>query len=152
MCERGGDGLTAAQRRRRILIAGEYGLRLSRGGPRYIIERPADPAEALVILAIEAGRLPDRHAHVVRSVRVRIPHSLHDRQAATLQQSGRLAQRWVQTHRVVDLDQLVGSDAELATAAGITLIAIRHDGIDAVVAAIELNDDQHAGVPRIEGV
>ena len=111
-----------------------------------LVEAAADPAQPGVVALVEPGRLPDRHAAEVRAARVRIPDARNDRQPARFQQLPRVAHRRVQADLAVDLDQpLLGQPDGLAVP-GVPVVLERDDRVDAVVAAVELHDDQDAAV------
>jgi hypothetical protein len=77
---------------------------------------------------------------------------LDDRQAPSLQQPARVGHRRVQTDLVVDLDQLVPGQAQNLAVLGVALVLEGHHRIDAVVAPVQFEDDEHAAVaPRRGG-
>src|SRR5437016_6932925 len=47
---------------------------------------------------------------------------------------------------VIDLEKFVGRQAKGLAMAGIAFIGERHDGVDAVVAAVQLDDDEDASI------
>jgi hypothetical protein len=77
---------------------------------------------------------------------LRVAHPLDDRQPAAFQQPGGVSQRGVQSHVVVDLEQLPGGQAQVLAVPGVALIPVGDDGVDAVVAPVELDDHQDAAV------
>ena len=115
-----------------------------RAGPH--IERSAQPAVLAMFALFQAGRLPNAHAHKVRAIRVRIADALHDGQSAGVEQLGGWLQRRVQSDFAVDLDEPVGLDLQLGAQLGVVLVAIGHDGVQPVVAAIKLKDHEDATV------
>ena len=99
-----------------------------------------------MLFRIEPGRVPDRHAIEVRPARVGVAHTLHDRQLARFEQLAGVGQRWVQADLVVDLYQALFRQAEGLAVLGIALVGKRYDRVYAVVAAVQLDDDEHAAV------
>src|SRR5205823_6160156 len=92
----------------------------------------------------QAGGLPDGHALEMGAVGVGIADTLDDRQAAGLEQPGGISHRGVEADMVVDLEKLIGRQAKRFAMAGITLVRERDDSVDAVVAAVELDDNEHS--------
>ena len=79
----------------------------------------------------------------MRAIRVRITDAGHDRQPARIQQLARVAHRRVQADLAVDLDQSLFRQPDRLAITRVTIVLERDDGIDAVVAAVELDDDQN---------
>ncbi len=57
----------------------------------------------------------------------------------------------MEADRIVDLVQLIGGQAEGLAAPGVALVLVGDDRVDAVVAAVELDDDQDAAVLQRRG-
>jgi hypothetical protein len=70
--------------------------------------------------------------------------AVHDRQRAILIEPLEPGHCRLEAERVVDLAQLVGADAEPRPGAIVGVVAERHDGVQSVVGAGELNDDENA--------
>ena len=90
--------------------------------------------------------LPDRHAPEVRAIRVRVADALHDRQPAILDHVGRAAHRRMEPDVVCQLAKPISRQTQLLAMPGVILVAVRDDGVDAVVAPVELDHDQDAAV------
>ena len=52
----------------------------------------------------------------------------------------------MQTDVVVQLVQFVGIQSQLDAGLGIAVVTIRHDGVDAIVSAIQLDDNQYLAI------
>ena len=95
---------------------------------------------------VELGRLPDRHVAEVRAARVRIPDARNDRRPARFEQLPCVAHRRVQTYLAADFDQPPLGQPDRHVVPGIAVVLVRDDRVDAVVVAVELQDDQDAAV------
>ena len=110
------------------------------------VDRPGQPAGRRLVHG-RPGRVPDRHAVEVRPVRVGVAHALHDRQPLLAPAASRTrSSDRVQPHAIVDLLHLAGRDRQLRPALAVLVVAIRHHGIQPVVAAVELDHDQDAAL------
>jgi hypothetical protein len=78
----------------------------------------------------------------VRQVRLRIAHALDDRELARFPARVQLLQRRVQARAVRELHHLVAGDGDAWAQRGVEGIAIGHDGVEAVVAAPQLHQDE----------
>ncbi len=129
---------------REILIADMH-----RGWPiaaRGGVERAAQPAEGFDFRLARVRGLPDVHALEMRAVGVGIPDSLDDREPPGFEQVGRRPHRRVQAEAVADLEELFHREPQHAAMLPVSLVAEGHDGVDPVVAPIELQHHQHAAV------
>jgi hypothetical protein len=88
------------------------------------------------------GQLPGRRALEVRSARVRMADALRDDQLPRLQQVAEAPERRVQADTVVDLDQLVPGQPKGLAMLGVALVGEGDDRVDAVVAAVQFQDDE----------
>ena len=113
---------------------------------RAPVHRAADPAESVMLFRVEAGRLPDRHAHVVRAIGIRIADALHDGEPSVFEQIGRRSQSRMQADSIVHHDQSVRAKSQLVAMLRVAFIGERYDCVDTVVTATELNHDQNAAV------
>src|SRR5262245_11948431 len=90
--------------------------------------------------------MPDGHALEVRAIGVGITGALNDSEPSILEQIGRGLHVGVKTDGVVYLVDFVGLHAQLATDAGVVFVGVGNDRVQAIVAAIELNDNELAAV------
>ena len=98
----------AMERRPRMATGGGSEPTIRVDAPLPAPSRAApEPARSLVLLGIEPGRMPGRHALEMRSARVRVADALRDDQLPRLQQLAEVLERRVQADVVVDLDQSV---------------------------------------------
>ncbi len=139
-----------AQGARQIALADEHGRWPQRqacgfGGPDAV-EGTAEPTVELRPRVVGLRGLPDGHAPEVRPIGIRVAHPLHDRQPAVLDHVGRGSHRRVQADATGQLAHALGRDSQLPAMPGIVLIPERDNGVDAVVAAVELDHDQDAAV------
>ena len=77
---------------------------------------------------------------------------VRDEQLPGLQQLAEAPERWVQADVVVDLDQLVLRQPKGLAMLGVALVGEGDHRVDAIVAAVELQDDQDASVFLRAGV
>ena len=108
-----------------------------------LVDRAGEPAGCRLVV-VEPGRLPDRHALEVRPVRVGIAHALHDRQPLLARAAWKSFERRMQTDVVVDFLDVRRRDLDRRPLLSIFVVAIGDDGVQAVVAAVELDDDEDA--------
>ena len=94
----------------------------------------------------EPRRLPDGHRLEVRAVRVGITDRLHDRQPALFAELRETAERRMQPDVIVDRLQVLGLERELGPALVVDVVAVGDDGVEAVVAPVELDDDEDPSV------
>ncbi len=59
------------------------------------------------------------------------------------EQLGEAGERWMQAELVVDLLEILRRNSQGLAELGIAVVGVRHDGVQAVVAAGELHDDEH---------
>src|SRR5262249_4187239 len=83
----------------------------------------------------------------VRAAGVRVADGLHDSQAVAFEKLPCFCHGRVQADALVDLNELILRQPQLFTAFGVALVGERDDGVDTVVAAAELQDDEDAAVP-----
>ena len=90
----------------------------------------------------DAGR-PDIGAAEVRAIGIRIADGMHDRQIARVPKLLESLGGRMQSPLVVELQSGVARDADLRPRAMIIVIADRDDGVQAIIAAGQLEDDQN---------
>src|SRR5262245_29259781 len=78
----------------------------------------------------------------MREARMVVPTAVHDRHLAVFVQALETNHRRVKSESVANLDDLALWDAQMGTRAVIRRIAVRHDGVQAVVAARQFDDDE----------
>jgi hypothetical protein len=111
--------------------------------PQPLVQRAGQPAGPVGV-GVQPARVPDGHRLEVRPVRVRITDALHDRQLPLLQELLQAGQGGMQPHAVVDPADLVLRYLQVRAVLAVVIVAVGHDGVQAVVAAVELQDDEHA--------
>ena len=80
----------------------------------------------------------------MRTVRVGIPDSLDDGQPSRLEQVCRRFHLRMQTDSAVELEHVLRLDQQLFAMFGVQFVGERHDHIEAVVSAVELDHDENA--------
>jgi hypothetical protein len=80
----------------------------------------------------------------VRERRLVIADAVDDREMAVLVEPLHAGHVRLEAEMIVELAQLVGPDADLRTRPVIGVVAIGHHGVEPVIAAGELDDDQDA--------
>ena len=131
-------GAGQGQRRRFIGIG-----QVERSRRRDVPQRLADPAFAQRLGG--AGGVPDVHRAEMRLARIRITDALHDAQGVVLQQAVHAAQRRMQADAVIDTQRVL--NAQRRPQPIVVGIVEGDDGVESVVAAGELHDDEN-GVAR----
>ena len=114
------------------------------GGHTGTVESPTEPAQAASFFGVEAGCVPNGHGLEMRAIGIGIADTLDDGEPAFFEQLGHLAQGRVQTDLRIDLHDVAGWQAKTGAVLGITFVGERHDGVDSVVAAIELEHHEDA--------
>jgi hypothetical protein len=109
-----------------------------------VVEISPEPTRAFE--AIRRGGLPNFRRTEVRMIRRRIARALHDRDLAGVVHRLQRFHRGIEPDLAVDLQDVAGRDAERRTIAVILLHAVRHDRIEAVVPALQVDDHEHAVV------
>jgi len=109
---------------------------------REMVERVAEPAERADILVVR--RHPDLGAPEVREVRRRILDALDHRQIARVPDAVQAAEIRMEGERIGDRQHGGGRLADRRAQLGIERVLIGDDGVQAVVAAAELEDDERA--------
>ena len=85
----------------------------------------------------------------MRAIGIGIADALHDRDAAILKEIVEPGEGGVEPDAAVDLDDAVFANADRRPHALIRVVGIRHDGIEPVVPAAHLNDDEDVvGIDR----
>src|SRR5262249_31736483 len=82
----------------------------------------------------------------MRSIWVWIPHSLHDCEPAALEKLGCAGHCGMKPGAFIDLQKASRGQPKLAAMLGVAFVSKRHDRINAVVASVELDHDQHSPV------
>lgn len=106
------------------------------------IQRPSQPSISILLIFSDLGRLPDPHAAKVGTARIRITHPLHDCQLSFVVQLLGRAHARMQADVIVDPVESGGVESQLVAISPIAVVAMRHDGVEAVVTAIQLNHHQ----------
>ena len=78
----------------------------------------------------------------MRAIRVRVADVLDDGHLARIEFGLERCQAWVQAEMIVQLDDLPGAEAEGRARLEIEIVAKRDDGVQAVVPAAQLDDDE----------
>ena len=114
-----------------------------------IERRRGAPNPAVLVAAVGCRRVPERHRREVRERRLVVADALHDRHLALVVQVLHAAHRLVPAEVRVDLQQVLFFDADRRAMLVVHRIAVRHDGVQAVVAAEPFEDDEDlAGIAR----
>ena len=82
----------------------------------------------------------------MRAVRVRVADALHDGELPAFEQLREAGQRRVEADAVVDLRDGLCVEAQLRAVLAVVVVGVGGDGVQAVVAAVELQDDEDAAV------
>ena len=93
--------------------------------------------------AVRPRRLPGRERLEVRAAGVGITHPLHDRKPARVQQRSGAGHRRVEPHSVANPDERRLGQPQRLAMPGVAVIPEWYDGVDPVVPAVELDDDEH---------
>ncbi len=72
-----------------------------------------------------------------------VPATMHDGQNAVLVQPLEADHRWVEAEPFGDLDRVALADGQVRPGAIVARVAVRDDGVQAVVAARQLDDDEN---------
>ncbi len=75
--------------------------------------------------------------------RLVVADAVHDREPALLVEPLEAGHSRLEAERVIDLAQLVGADAEPRPGAVVIIVAIGHDGVQSVIGAGKLDDDEN---------
>ncbi len=113
--------------------------------PALRVEGAAEPA-GLQGAVLEPGGLPDLHRAEVRAVGVGVADALDDRGLARSRSLAISPIDGVQADLVGDLVDLPRRQPQGPAGLGVAVEPVRHDGVQAVVAAEELDDDEDAVV------
>ena len=68
--------------------------------------------------------------------------------AASFEQLGEALQRRMEAHAIVDLGQVFLFELQLRPIFAVFIVVIRHDGIQAIIAAIQLKNDEDVASVR----
>jgi hypothetical protein len=107
------------------------------------IEGARDPAFVEVLARGRCG-VPDLDRAEVRQVGLRVAEAEQQRQFVLLPQRHQRRERRVQPEAGVEPQQVGGRQRERRPQRRIGRVGIRHDGVQAVVAALQLDQHQHA--------
>ena len=109
-----------------------------------VVQIATEPAFALERLAV-AGRLPDLGRAEVAPVRVGEADVLDDGKIAVIVKPVELFAGGVEGKVVVEVQQAL-AQAEAGAEIVVAVVGVRHNGIEPVIAARQLNDDEDAAV------
>ena len=101
------------------------------------------PTVTGIFLSIGPSLMPDGHAAEMRSIRIRIPHSLKNRHSPIFDHSGHGFHRGMQPDFGIEFDDLSHGYLQLLAATLVVFVSERNHGIQPVIAAIKLPDDQN---------
>jgi hypothetical protein len=107
-----------------------------------VIGQPAEPAKRLA--AVRRPRVPESHRREMRQARMFVSTSVHHRQQPVFVQSFEADHRRMKTEAVGGLDDVTVRDSELWPRPVIGRVAVGNDGVQAVVAARQLDDDENS--------
>ena len=121
--------------------AQHHAIDARRPGPP-IGQKARDPALSLDLLAVRCA-VPDLDRAEVRSIGARVADAEHQGQLARLPGRHERLQGLVQAEMRVELQDLVARQGEPGPGLSIGRILVGHDGVQGVVAAVQLEQDQH---------
>jgi hypothetical protein len=87
--------------------------------------------------------LPDGHAAEMGAIGVGIPDALDDRKSPILEQFGGRFQGRMQPNGIRQFQDILLGNTELATALRIVFVSERNHCVEAIISAIELDDDEN---------
>ena len=132
------------------VLAAAHGQRLRRGdvdqivAPRVRVERIGQPSQPAQLFAgVRAAGVPETHGGEVRQRRVVVPAGVHDRQVAVLVQALEPGHGRMQAEMVGQRTYLFAGNADRGPFPVIDVVAVRHHGIEPVVAARQFDHDQN---------
>ncbi len=82
----------------------------------------------------------------MREVGLRIAHPLHDGELARFPKRHQRLQRGMQARALVQLQHLLPAHGQPRSQAVVRAVGVRHNGIQAVVAAFELHQDKQIAI------
>ena len=106
-----------------------------------IVEIPAEPAVGDGF-AFGIGGVPDFHGSKVGPVGIRVADALDHSHLAGFVEVAEFREIGVEADGVVELQNLVGRDADCRARPVIGVHAVRHNHVEAVIAAAHLDDDE----------
>ena len=132
--------LRAAHRQRlRVAEVDDHVARLRVVGP---VGQPAEPSER--VAAVGDAGVPETHRREVRQARMIVAAAVHDAEHAVLVQPLEADHRGMKAEPLGGLEHVAILDPEIRPGAVIRRVAVRHDRVQPVVAAGQLDDDENA--------
>jgi hypothetical protein len=110
-----------------------------------VVEVPADPARARTF-DFGLSALPDVHRAEVGAIRVGVADALEDGQLAIFEEVLHRGEVGMKANMVGDFQDGLGVNAEGGALAVVGVVGVGHDGVQAVIAAGELDDDEDLAV------
>ena len=138
--QRGRPGAVARKGERGLLPESQAEHR-TRDALAFGVEIASDPARLPDPLGRRGG-LPDVRRPKVRAGRIGVADVRHERQPPVLKQLLQLDHLRMQAEVIVELEHLLGRDADPRTQLVIVIVGVRNQRVEAVVAASQLQDDQ----------
>src|SRR5882762_512436 len=105
-----------------------------------LVGEPSEPPEGLA--TVRHARVPETHRREMREARVLVAAAVHDGQATILVEPLEADHRWMHAESIGELDDLALANSQRRPGAIVRGIAVRYDGVQPVVAARELEDDE----------
>ncbi|NKA71379.1 hypothetical protein GO283_01060 [Ralstonia solanacearum] len=139
-------GAGAAVQRAEIRAADDDAIRAERRGHRPGCERPRQPPFVQILVGARGG-VPDLDGAEMRQIGLRIRHPLHHRELARLPQRHQRLQGRMQAIAIVELQHLLALDGDARAQRVVLRAGIRDHGVEPVIAALELDQDQQVAVP-----
>jgi hypothetical protein len=142
-----GDDAPAAAQRPHVLAADHHGIGGKARRRRPAEEAACQPALRQVLVAV-GRRVPYLDRAEMRQVRICVTEALQYRQFARLPQRQQRLQRGMQSMALAQRQHLAGGDGDARPQRVIVRVGVGHHGIEPVVAALELDQDQQPPVRR----
>src|SRR5258708_1265524 len=110
-----------------------------------VVKIAPKPAVFFKLFRIARG-LPDFRGTEVGTVRVWVADALDDRQTAAVIQVLEPGQAGMKSGLIIELEDILGIDAELRAGLMIKIVRVRHHGIQTIVAAGHLQHAENGGI------
>ncbi len=140
----GDDPQVAAPRESVVAAEHDHVKQVAGGADRQCVGEPALVEHRV---AVRAG-LPDVHGAKMGAIRPGVVDALNPGELSGLPGGHQGAECGVQADTIVQIEDAVRGDGQLWAQAGVVRIGVGDEGIESVVAAFELDQDEGSGVVR----